>query len=189
MTGSRPHIGRPFACTRLFLALGLAIGVCAARAHITLPPGGAPTGTVYTATFRVGHACKDASSTTGITVRLPAGFTLLDAQERPGWQLKLDDGEVTWHAASPDKALPGSEKTIFVLRGELPDAPGTLWFKVLQTCDKGSTDWAQIPDPNQPVKPPFPAARLDVVPANAASPATPAAHAAASAPASDAHQP
>jgi copper(I)-binding protein len=32
-----------------------------------------------------------------------------------------------------------------VVRGKLPASPGVLWFKVLQTCDNGSVDWAQVP--------------------------------------------
>jgi uncharacterized protein YcnI len=148
-----------------------------AHAHITLPPGGAPAGAMYTATFRVGHACKDASATTGITVRLPSGFALQDAQERAGWTLSVRDGEVSWQALTADTALPNAEKTVFVLRGKLPDAPTTLWFKVLQTCDRGSADWADIPDANRPGKPAYPAARLDVLPAAATptSAATPSA--------------
>jgi copper(I)-binding protein len=27
----------------------------------------------------------------------------------------------------------------------VPATPGTLWFKVLQTCDTGVADWAQVP--------------------------------------------
>jgi hypothetical protein len=39
----------------------------------------------------------------------------------------------------------------------------TLWFKVLQTCDQGGTDWPQIPD-GSGTKPADPAARLEVLP-------------------------
>ena len=40
--------------------------VASAQAHVTLPPGGATAGSVYSASFRVGHACKGAASTTSI---------------------------------------------------------------------------------------------------------------------------
>ncbi len=33
----------------------------------------------------------------------------------------------------------------FMLRGGLPGAAGPMWFKVLQTCEKGSIDWADVP--------------------------------------------
>ena len=146
-----------------YTLLSLATMACA-HAHITLPPESAPAGTVYTAAFQVGHACKDATMTTGITVRLPAGFTLVDAQDRPGWKFTAQGQEVTWSANTEADALSGQEKTRFVLRGQLPGQPGVLWFKVLQRCDQGlSTDWAEMPDPNQSAKPAYPAAKLEVI--------------------------
>ena len=123
-------------------------GTTAALAHVTLPPGGATVGSDYDAAFRVGHACEGAKATTGLAVRLPKGFVLSDAQARKGWKLdvqKNGDGEVRWTAETPQDALPGSERAQFVLRGKVPGTPGPLWFKVLQTCDVGSVDWAEVP--------------------------------------------
>ncbi|RYF32301.1 MAG: copper chaperone PCu(A)C [Comamonadaceae bacterium] len=137
-----------------------------AMAHITLPPGGAIAGADYEAAFRVGHACKDAKATTGVTVRLPKGFTLNDAQARKGWKLdvqKTGDGEVRWTADSPATALPTAERAEFIVRGKLTATPGPLYFKVLQSCDNGSADWAQLPGGAADEKVPFPAARLDVL--------------------------
>ena len=85
-------------------------------------PAAPAAGSDYEAAFRVGHACKDAKATTGITVRLPKGFTLIDAQARKGWKLdvqKSGDGEVRWTADSADTALPGSERAEFIVRGKL----------------------------------------------------------------------
>ncbi|RZI97492.1 MAG: copper chaperone PCu(A)C [Variovorax sp.] len=149
------------AATALLAAAG------SATAHITLPPGGAAAGSDYEAAFRVGHACKDAKATTGVTVRLPKGFTLNDAQARKGWKLDVQkatgDGEVRWTADSPATALPGTERAEFILRGKLTATPGPLYFKVLQSCDNGSADWAQLPGEAGNEKPAFPAARLDVL--------------------------
>lgn len=149
---------------RLRHALGLALSALAlsTQAHITLPPASAAAGSLYEAAFRVGHACRGASATTAITVRLPEGFTLAAAKDRPGWALKRTAQEVSWTALTPQNALAGSEKTHFELSGRLPDQAGTLWFKVLQVCDQGQADWAEIPVPGG-AKPAFPAARLDVV--------------------------
>lgn len=145
----------------------------AASAHVTLPPGGATVGTEYDAAFRVGHACQGAKATTGITVRLPKGFALADAQERKGWKLvvqKAGDGEVRWTADSAQTALPANERTEFVLRGKLPAMPGPLWFKVLQTCDTGSVDWANVPaSGTSTAGVDNPAARLDVLPVGVAA--------------------
>lgn len=139
----------------------------AAHAHVTLPPGGGNAGSVYPAAFRIGHVCKGAASTTAIRVRLPEGFTLIDAQPRPGWTLASGAREVSWTASSAQAALPASEKTTFNLRGRLPDKPGTLWFKVLQSCDQGSADWAEVPAAGT-AAPEFPAAKLEVLPAGVA---------------------
>jgi copper(I)-binding protein/uncharacterized protein YcnI len=147
-------------------AVAAALFTAAAQAHVTLPPGGATAGSTYPAAFRVGHACEGAAATTALRVSLPEGFKLVDAQPRPGWTLESNAREVVWTASSAQAALPASEKTSFNLRGRLPDKPGTLWFKVLQTCDRGSADWAEVPTGD--VKPPSPAARLDVLPAGIA---------------------
>ncbi len=144
------------------LAIVALFASTAASAHVTLPPGGATAGSDYEAAFRVGHACKDAQATTGITVQLPEGFRLSEAQARKGWTLASNPREVAWKAESPATALPGAERAEFIVRGKLTDQPGPLYFKVLQTCDKGSADWAQLPGTGAD-KPAFPAARLDVL--------------------------
>ena len=144
----------------------LVIGV--ARAHVVLAPGGAVAGTTHAAAFKVGHACKGAHSTTALSVRLPAGFSLVRAEPRPGWTLSTKPDEVTWTASTPEAALPASAHDTFVVIGKLPARPGTLWFKVLQTCDVGASDWATLPTAEMP-KPEFPAPRLDVLAADGAA--------------------
>jgi hypothetical protein len=156
-----------FYCKHLLISALAALSGSAAQAHVTLPPGGGSAGSVYAASFRVGHACKDAASTTALRVRLPEGFTLIDAQPRSGWTLSSSPREVTWTADSAQAALPAAERTSFNLRGRLPGQPGTLWFKVLQRCDQGSADWAEIPAGNA-AAPSFPAVRLEVLPAGVA---------------------
>jgi len=163
---SRPAFARKLAAYAVFATAG-----AAASAHVSLPPGGATAGSDYEAAFRVGHACKDATRTTGLTVRLPKGFAFTDAQARKGWKLDVRPaggdgaGEVQWTAESPQAALPAAERAEFIVRGKLPAAPGVLWFKVLQTCDAGSTDWAQVPARDNSTEGlETPAARLDVLP-------------------------
>ncbi|VWX63354.1 conserved hypothetical protein [Burkholderiales bacterium 8X] len=165
-----PHVGAALPtrrCTASVLVGSLvALGATSVFAHVTLPPGGATAGADYEAAFRVGHACKDTKATTGLTVRLPKGFTLVDVPARRGWKTeirKAGDGEVQWTAESPSTALPASEKTEFLLRGKLPVTPGPLYFKVLQSCDQGSADWAQLPAGGADEKLEYPAARLDVL--------------------------
>ena len=33
----------------------------------------------------------------------------------------------------------------FVLRGTTPKKPGPVWFKVVQTCEKGRNAWVELP--------------------------------------------
>ncbi len=150
----------------LLAGAGLLLAAASVQAHITLPAGGATAGTDYAAAFHVGHACKDTQATTGVTVRLPAGFVFQRAEAREGWTLKAGPREVAWTAATPQAALPTHDQADFVVRGHLPGKPGTLYFKVLQTCDGGSADWAEVPAEGTRAE--FPAARLEVVPAGVA---------------------
>ena len=162
-----------FSLRTLAACIALA-GTGSAFAHVSLPPGGATAGSEYEAAFRVGHACEGAKSTTGITVRLPTGFAFTDAQARKGWKLEAppagdNGGEVRWTAENPQAALPTGERAEFVVRGKLPATPGVLWFKVLQNCDVGSADWAQIPASGTSTTGlDSPAARLDVLAAGVA---------------------
>ena len=151
----------------------LLAGAGASFAHVTLPPGGAAAGSDYEAALRVGHACQGAAATTGITVRLPQGFTFASAQPREGWTLASDPRQVEWKAESPQAALADKAPAEFIVRGKLTSRPGVLWFKVLQTCARAdgttlSADWAQVPVEGAADKPKFPAARLDVLAAGVA---------------------
>ncbi|WP_293223028.1 copper chaperone PCu(A)C [Ottowia sp.] len=156
--------------SRLLVAGFLSTGSALAFAHVALPPGPAVAGSAYEAVFRVGHACKDARATTALTVRLPRGFALQEVPAHAGWTSTIDrsgDGTVRWTADRADQALPGEQKGAFVLRGQLSPQAGTLYFKVLQTCDVGSADWSQVPASGSAAAPgeqlAFPAARLQVV--------------------------
>ena len=157
MAGGRPTL----------VAASLVLASSFAWGHVTLAPGGATAASPYEAAFRVGHACKDAQATTGITVRLPEGFSLENVVPRAGWTLTVADRQVSWQAASAQAALPHKERAEFVLRGRV-SRPGARWFAVLQNCDQGSADWAQVPTEALP-KPEFPAARLEVLPAGVAA--------------------
>jgi copper(I)-binding protein len=114
-----------------------------ALAHVSISESRAEMGANYQGILRVGHGC-DASPTTALTVRLPAGFSSARGLPKAGWTVSTGPGEITWTAA-PGAALPTKEKGEFVLAGKVPNKPGALWFKVLQQCEQGSLDWAQLP--------------------------------------------
>ena len=114
-----------------------------ALAHVSLQTTQAQAGRPYQAVFNVGHGC-DGSPTTRITVQVPTGFKSAQAQPHPGWTVDTRGASVSWTAAA-GAALADHDRAQFVLDGTAPEKPGALWFKVLQTCEKGSTDWSQLP--------------------------------------------
>lgn len=171
----------PFAL-KTAAAFALACVTLTAFAHVSLndPVGLANNG--YRAVFTVGHGC-DGSPTRAIRVQIPDGFRGAKPMPKPGWVLSTvvgnldkpytshgqsvtqDVTEITWTAASRDSQLPDAQFDEFVLRGSLSGAAEPLWFKILQRCEKGAVDWAQVPaagTSTQGLK--SPAALLEVVP-------------------------
>jgi uncharacterized protein YcnI len=138
------------------LSLGLA------RAHVVLLEPAVAAGASYRASFTVGHGC-DGNATSAVRVLIPDGFQGAKPMPKPGWTLTVmsahlakpydshgktitdDVAEITWTANGKDHALPEAWYDEFVLRGTAPQQPGPLWFKVLQTCEKGQNDWSQVP--------------------------------------------
>jgi periplasmic copper chaperone A len=168
---------------RHFKTLCAALLVCAAGAsfaHVVLQDTSAPTNTSYRAVLRVGHGC-DGAPTTAMKVLLPAGFNGAQPMPKAGWSLSTVRGklavpyeshgktytegvqEITWTANGAENALPAAYYDEFVLRGTTPAKAGTIWFKVVQSCDKGQNAWVEVPASGTSTKGlKFPAARLDV---------------------------
>lgn len=96
-------------------------------------------------------------------VTIPAGFNGVQPMVKPGWAVTTQEGklaepyvahgktftegvqQVTWTAKTPADALPDAYYDEFVLRGTTPAAPGPLWFKVEQLCEKGVNAWVEVP--------------------------------------------
>jgi uncharacterized protein YcnI len=133
-----------------------------AHAHVTLEQGQAPAGSTYKAVLRIGHGC-DGSATHTVSVALPAGFRGANPMPTPGWTLTVstaplaqpDDShgrtltedvvEVSWKAATREAWLVDAHYDEFTMRGQLPDKPQALWFKVQQLCERGQWHWAEVP--------------------------------------------
>jgi uncharacterized protein YcnI len=114
------------------------------------------------ATFRVGHGC-DAEPTTALRITIPAGFNAAQPMPKAGWTVSTKVGplatpyeshgkkytegvlEITWTAKGAENALPAAYYDEFVVRGTTPAKAGPLWFKVVQSCPKGSNDWVEVP--------------------------------------------
>ena len=164
----------------------LLLAVLPGGAHVVLEDQAALAGSSYKAVLRVGHGC-DGAPTSAIRVRLPAGFQGAKPMPKPGWQLSTrseklaqpytshgktvseDVVEITWTATSRDHWLPDAWYDEFVLRGTLPASAGPLWFKVLQSCEPGRIDWAEVPAQGTSTKGiKAPAALLEVIPSGRA---------------------
>lgn len=171
---------------QLIGACAILLATSAAQSHVVLEDSSAASGASYRASFRVGHGC-DGAATTGIKVLIPDGFQGSKPMPKPGWTLRVvsarlakpydshgktitdDVVEVSWTANGPENALPEAWYDEFVLRGTTPHQPGALWFKVLQTCEKGQNDWSQVPANGTSTKGlKAPAALLEVIDTGAA---------------------
>lgn len=159
---------------------GMALAVLsttAVQAHVTLEQQSATASTTYKAVFRVGHGCEG-SPTTAVTVFLPEGFVGFKPMPKAGWQLDVKTEKLAQPYESHGKPvtervasvswrggrLLDGEYDEFVMRGSLPATPGKRWIRVLQQCEKGQNDWAEVPVEGKP-RPAFPPAALDIQPA------------------------
>ena len=167
-----------------FASIAAACALClgnSSYAHVVLQDSAAAAGSSYRATFRVGHGCGD-EATSAMRITIPAGFNGAQPMPKAGWTVstkigklaepyemhgkKFTEGvqEITWTAKGSDNALPDAFADEFVFRGTTPRKPGTLWFKVVQGCEKGSNEWVEIPVAGKGVHGlKSPAARLDVL--------------------------
>jgi periplasmic copper chaperone A len=142
---------------KTFIAL-ITLAAGAAQAHVTLEQPRAAAESAYKAVLRVGHGCEGTATHT-LTVRLPAGFRGAKPMPKPGWTLSItraalaqpyeshgrkvtdDVVEISWKATSREAWLADAHYDEFVLRGQVPAAPGQATFKVQQLCEKGQWDW------------------------------------------------
>jgi uncharacterized protein YcnI len=138
-----------------------------ALAHVTLEQHEAPVGATYKAVFRVPHGC-DRSPTVKLSVRIPEGVIAVKPMVKPGWQIETRRGayeksysffhgatfsegvkEVTWSGGN----LPDAFYDEFVLQVFIASdlTPGrTLYFPVVQTCEKGVSNWVEVPPADKP---------------------------------------
>jgi uncharacterized protein YcnI len=135
-------------------------------AHVTLESQQAPIGASYKAVLRVPHGC-DGSATTAIRIRLPAGVIGVKPMPKPGWKLdtvsgkyskpftlrgaKVSEGvtEIAWSGGNLADAFYDE----FVFTGALAEelqGGQTIYFPVVQECEKGMHRWIEIPTGDSP---------------------------------------
>jgi len=158
---------RVVAAAALFGAVAL-VGATAlpAQAHVTVSSATATAGAYAVLTFSVPHGC-DGSATTRVAIQIPQGINAVTPTRNANWQVdkameKLETpiedshgnkvservGSVVYTADTP---LPDGYRDAFELSLQIPqDAAGqTLYFPVVQTCEKGETGWVQKPASGQ----------------------------------------
>jgi uncharacterized protein YcnI len=148
----------------LVAVAGLVLVPALARAHIVADPAEGPAGGYFRTAFRVTHGCKG-SPTVALTIRMPDGVLSAKPMPKPGWTVEIKTRpldkpvpgqhgfairdavtEVTWRGGRLENAQ-FDEFTVMV---GLPDRAGeTLYFPVLQTCEKGENNWNGIPAAGQ----------------------------------------
>ncbi|WP_165190791.1 YcnI family protein [Caulobacter soli] len=121
-----------------------------AAAHVVAVPGEAKAGSFSAVAFRVGHACTAGDATLKLRVEIPDGVASARPQPKPGWTVDIEkEGDrataITWTGRLPDDQFDD-----FALLMKLPPQPGPLVFPAIQTCEKGESQWTEIPDPERP---------------------------------------
>ena len=154
----------------LTASLCLIVVTQAAFAHVTLETPKATAGEGYKAVLRVGHACSAGGSTMALSVLIPEGVANPKPMPKAGWSIvvkkmtlaepllvygrTITDAvqEITWTATSKDAAITDDQYDEFIVRGTLPAKAGVLWWKTIQTCDNGKSEWVEVPAQGTSVK-------------------------------------
>lgn len=147
----------------LTASLCFIVGAQAALAHVTLENPKAIAGEGYKAVLRVGHACSAGGATTALSVLIPEGVANPKPMPKAGWsivvkKMKLTEPlvvygrtitesvqEITWTASSKEAAITDDQYDEFIVRGTLPAKAGVLWWKTVQTCTDGKSEWTEVP--------------------------------------------
>jgi periplasmic copper chaperone A len=111
-----------------------------AGAHVELDPAEAVAGSTLTLTFSFHHG-KDGTATTALEVQLPEGAAVVDLPTVPGWTGSSDPTArtVLWSGGS---VADGTEAA-FPVVVRLPDQPGEVLFKAIQTTEAGELAWIE----------------------------------------------
>jgi uncharacterized protein YcnI len=146
---------------RSWLIVVGALAATPAGAHVYLEGKQATVGAAYKAVFAVPHGCSG-SPTVKIRVQIPEGVIAVKPMPKAGWSVDVVEGkyasEYEYHG---NKVASGAKEVVWA-GGRLPDhnydefvvsawltdglKPNTtLYFPVVQECEKGVSRWIEIP--------------------------------------------
>jgi uncharacterized protein YcnI len=158
----------PTRIAALATALGALAFPAAAPAHVTLQPPDAEAGQFTRLDVRVPNE-RDDASTEKVDVRFPDGFVFVSTEPVAGWNARIStekltkpievEGEkieeqvtrVTLTAGDDAAKIGPGQFRDFGLSLRMPEKPGVLTFKALQTYDDGEVvRWIGPPDAEEP---------------------------------------
>ncbi|MCP3466087.1 MULTISPECIES: YcnI family protein [unclassified Bradyrhizobium] len=164
---------------RSCLILIAALAVSPAAAHVSLETKQATVGASYKAVFTVPHGCAG-SPTVKIRVQIPEGVIAVKPMPKSGWSVDVVEGKYTGEYDYHGNKVSSGPKEVVWSGGKLPDhnydefvistfltdslKPNTtLYFPVVQECEKGVSRWIEIPEgaaPSHEGKSPAPGVKL-----------------------------
>lgn len=167
-------------------ALAAALWASSATAHAVFDKSEASPNSSWRPAIRIGHGCEG-SATTKIRITIPEGVIGVKPMPKPGWTVTTMRGDYareykTYHGVAKSGVkeivwsggvLPDEFYDEFVFSAQVSDtfAPGTtVYFPVVQECEKGSNNWVESPvagDDARKLK--FPAPALKIVAAAGAA--------------------
>ena len=156
-----------------------------ALAHVSFENAQAAPNSTYKAVLRIPHGC-DGQPTLKVRVRIPEGIVAVKPMPKAGWTLETTKGayvrayQVHGEAVSEgvtdivwSGSLDDGYYDEFVFQAAFTDAfqPGaTVYFPVVQECEKTTEEWTQVPaDGQDPHSLKSPAPGVRIVAANPAS--------------------
>lgn len=178
------------------IAATILVPAAPAAAHVTVTPTTVTPGGRATFTFKVPNE-RDDADTVKVEVFFPENAALSSVSLRPvpGWTATVNRGPAAGTASQPageghadadgvvtgivwqstTGVKPGEFQTFDVAGGPLPDQPGTLIFKAVQTYSNGEVvRWIEPPQEGA-AKPDHPAMVVTVAAASSPASAVPAA--------------
>lgn len=150
----------------------LALITTPAAAHVVAVPDTAKAGSYSAIAFRVGHACAAGDTTLKVRIEIPPGVASARPQVKPGWTyvIERDDPKTAPTAITFEGRLPDEAFDDFAVLMKLPATGDKLVFPVVQTCEKGESQWTEVPSPEAPdAKLNRPAPTVTLIPVDAAA--------------------
>ena len=113
--------------------------VPSAWAHLSVSPTRVSVGEAVDLTFSAPNEDDDLGID-HVTLTVPSGFDLDDAEAKPGWTQSTSGDSVSWSGGR----IPKGQYATFGIRGTAPASPGTVTFKVLVGDRSGKSITYQV---------------------------------------------